>query len=283
MIASVGSCLLYCKGYVALSYMASASSMLEDTNISLLQFGIMTGPSQLAVLSVCSLLHGYIVDRIQCFKLYFCINGVLLGLACLWYSFASGFLGMIVPTMIVSCTFSSFVPVSLKYIGKYFHLGERGLPISIFQTRVFIGSSMAASSMLVSSAIGWRSTFLIIGGLFAVLISLFMTCIRDERIEHSEGLLHGQPSIKAALQHILDNPTMIVLNCIYMARAFGGFARGYFESLYIVHTYPEYTELYSLVTVLTFLCCPFALILSNRVSDYMESRGDMKFRLYLCG
>lgn len=141
-------------------------------------FGVLTGLAYTIPFAVMGLFYGRatpFVNRKMMLALAMAGSGVTMGLVSSLDSF--GFLAM--SRVLLGVIAAAFNPLSFSLLSEYFPDDKRATANSILQCGNFVGWGMSSLSIILIKAIGWRSTFSVLGTLSFVLAAASAFFIKE--------------------------------------------------------------------------------------------------------
>lgn len=103
-----------------LTYVASSSPILDDTDTSTIEYGILVGPAFLAVIGIFTIITGRLVDMFTRPKILLVFFLSLASIATFFTAFANSFLGLLWPRILYAAVVAGADPCVFKLIHHYF-------------------------------------------------------------------------------------------------------------------------------------------------------------------
>ena len=150
-----------------------ANDIKPDLDLSNFQFSLLTGFSFILFYSIMGLFMGTLADRLHRPRLLAFGLG-LWRLLTAFSGMARSFTAMLIPRMLIGVGESVATPTSLSLLSDRYNKAELGLVSAIYYLGVPLG--IAASLLIagyIGPLIGWRTCFMLIGGV-GVVIALFL-------------------------------------------------------------------------------------------------------------
>ena len=166
---------------------------------------------------------------------------------------------------------------AIKMIVNWFPRSQRATAIGIFITCVTAGSSFGIRlSGFLGNMLGWRSSFIILPALLAVVVTIFWVAVRDTPAEkglppfedeiHLEAQVERDP--RSTLAMILANPTLWVVGLVYFCFVYVQFGCLVWIPSFVKETYALSLDRASTVSALVLLPGVFAAPVAGYLSDY---------------
>ena len=118
---------------------------------------------------------GRLTDKISRPKWLLIINAIIWNFCLGLEGFATSFGTLVWPRIIFAISSTASDTVGYMFIATFFTHDQRGTANTIFLLSIFIGSALAATSILIVPALGWQGTFFAFGavGLVVTIICSF--------------------------------------------------------------------------------------------------------------
>ena len=167
----------------------------------------------------------------------------------------------------------------MRMIALYFEPEERGLPYGIYLITVYVGSSLASLTLLLTDALSWRSCFLVIA-----LVSTAVCVLSGAFLKNAKNKKSDEKTLnfKEDFKELFKNKTIVLTIVATFARYASGFSRGYYEAIYLTDQFPNHKSLYSVLNAVSILLAPVSLVLAGIVSDKKESQDKPHWRPLIC-
>jgi MFS family permease len=130
---------------------------------------------------------------------------------------ATGFVSLALARIGVGAGEAGGSAPSYSIISDYFPPHERGMGLAIYSLGVPLGTMAgAASGGWLASHYGWRTAFLVLGGLGLVLAPLLAIAVREplrgqfDRTAASAGLAEPPPSLLEAIRFFISSPPLVL-------------------------------------------------------------------------
>lgn len=198
---------------------------------------------------------------------------------------AIAFWGILYPRCMLAIFSTGLDPASMKMISVSFPSAQRGMAYGFYLAAVYIGSSLASLTLLISSMIGWRLTFLITGIFTGILTVVGIFTIQNLSMPTKTSMITVQEYTKPKTSDwkvLFHNRTIIFTLLGTFFRYSAGFARGYYEALYFSNEFSDSKNIYSIINALALLVTPINLALAGKFSDYKEEHLQPHYRPILC-
>ena len=203
-------------------------------------------------------------------------------------SFATS-LGLLMVTYgILNGVGQSLVPVSSTAIIQQLHSESRATALSIYQIALYAGvilCSVASGWLGALGPGGWRSAFLVFGGMsilwtFAVMFALKDTPPQDQA-HAAEGRIPLVRSLKLALSAMFSKPSAILMTIAFGLSNFGSIGFRTWMPTYLQRTFDTLTPASAAFhSVFWFYAGGFVgLLVASRISDRWKRRGNIGARL----
>ena len=203
-------------------------------------------------------------------------------------SFATS-LGLLMVTYgILNGVGQSLVPVSSTAIIQQLHSESRATALSIYQIALYAGvilCSVASGWLGSLGPGGWRSAFLVFGGMsilwtFAVMFALKDTPPQDQA-HATEGRIPLVRSLKLALSAMFSKPSAILMTIAFGLSNFGSIGFRTWMPTYLQRTFDALTPASAAFhSVFWFYAGGFVgLLVASRISDRWKRRGNIGARL----
>ena len=208
---------------------------------------------------------------ISLFLIIACAGSILLGMAAspFWAVTGRVLVGLGVSTLFI-CT--------LKVLSQWFHAREFASMTGLFMAMGGLGSLAAAGPLaFLSSRIGWRPSFLLVGGLTLLVALLIWLFVRDKPVDGQESNdeSHYEPayppgSLLKGIQAVLSEPAFwpFAIWFFFNSAIYFSFV-GLWGGPYLMHVYGISTadagKMLSLSAIGLIVGSPLVSYLSNRV------------------
>lgn len=210
---------------------------------------------------------------------------VLLNLTCLVSGFAVNFWTLLIPRMGYALASAATESVFTRLLALYFPPGSRGYASGIFFISIYIGASLSSLTIEISSAIGWRLTYIAVGSL-GVLTSIIIGLLWHE-YEFTEAdhaaieRAKDQKLLKEFWALLKTNKTLNITTVGFALRYSSGFTRGFFEAIYFTKEFPHNEVDYSFLVFGAIIVASTGPLLGGYISDRKE-RTSPKWRPLIC-
>ena len=220
------------------------------------------------------------MDRLSRLKWFILINSAGIALATGLNAIAGQFWGLLYPRCLLALFSAGFEPSSVKLISLGFPAELRGRAVGIYMAAVYIGSALASSTLVLSSALGWRFCFVLLS-LISVLFIVAGLFLIDNKVIPKERRLSIADE-KSDWRSLLRNRTIVLSLVGTFFRYAAGFARGYYEAIFFSYQFSSQLQLYSIINSLALLLTPVNLAIAGWFTDKQEEQGRAKYRPILC-
>ncbi|OMJ86111.1 hypothetical protein SteCoe_12469 [Stentor coeruleus] len=268
-----------------ISYISAGSDLLSDTNTNNEEYGFITGPGFLLVYALVTMPMGKLIDRMKTLKWFILINSIGNAIAISLNALAIAFWGILYPRCMLAIFSTGLDPASMKMISVSFPPGQRGMAYGFYLAAVYVGSSLASLTLLISSMIGWRLTFLVSGIFTGILTVVGIFTIQNLSMPTKNSMITVQEYTKPEKSDwkvLFHNRTIVFTLIGTFFRYSAGFARGYYEALYFSNEFSDNKNIYSIINALALLVTPINLALAGKFSDYKEEHLQPHYRPILC-
>ena len=184
-----------------------ANDIKPDLDLSNFQYSLLTGFSFILFYSIMGLFMGTLADRLHRPRLLAFGLG-LWSLLTAFSGMARSFTAMLIPRMLIGVGESVATPTSLSLLSDRYNKAELGLVSAIYYLGVPLG--IAASLLIagyIGPLIGWRTCFLLIGGV-GVVIALFLLFLPETP---RMGLSSSFQNIETVSYTHLTLPTILLV------------------------------------------------------------------------
>ena len=227
--------------------------MNVDIGFGEAEYGVLASIGFAALFSITSLLAGGLVDRVDSRNLLTTTAAVWSG-ATLWQAAASSFNEILASRMLsgVGQAFSN--PASYTILARIYPAERRATVNGIYSSGLYFGGGLAALSVLLDQALGWRGAFTVVGvlGLASAAIAQLalpplppeartepIDCVEDidakaTQASKATGANEGA-LVLAQLLELVSEPTVALLLLASALRFLAGFTIG----VWIVPFYRE--------------------------------------------
>nr|WP_176392255.1 MFS transporter [Sphingomonas sp. CDS-1] len=176
---------------------------LSDT-----QLGAITGLSFSLVYTWAAIPIARLADRLSPKRVILVCLAAWNGLTMLC-GLANGFLALAVLRMGVAIGEAGCSPAAQALLSHQFPARQRGRAIAIWQMVFPLGTLLGIfSSGMLSAALGWRTTFVLLGGIGLAVVPLILFFLRDEphgKADSGRAIAVASASMTEALQEILGS------------------------------------------------------------------------------
>ena len=249
--------------------------MLEDTNVSNLEYSILSGPAMLCISAISLMPLSRYSENSSRPKLLLILFSSAAALLTSCNSFATDFYTLLWPRVLFSVSSSPISPLNLRIMTDYFSSTKRGIGSGIYFLSVYIGLSLASLTLLLSVVFGWRLTYVGLGAA-SLVVSLVVGCLIPKvKVQQKSS------TVKNDLQSLYSNKTLVLCVTGLAFKYISQFTRASFESLYFVRAFPDYVETYSILNTIGLLICPWSAIILGKLADNLEVRYPL-IRIYMC-
>ncbi|OMJ93847.1 hypothetical protein SteCoe_3036 [Stentor coeruleus] len=265
----------YGKLYLAFGYIASGSSMLEDTNINNWEYSLLSGPAMLFISAISLLPSSRYSDYATKPKFILIFSCICAAVFTGCNIFATSFLTLLWPRVLFSTLSSPIAPMNLRIMAEFFDMKKRGFASGAYFLSLYIGLALASLCMLISVYVGWRFTYLFLG-----LVSLsgsFIFGILLPTIKNTKE----KKTLSQDLKSLYMNKTLILCVIGLAFKYISQFTRSSFESLYFARAFPDDVSTYSILNSIGLLVCPWSPLILGKISDDLECKYP-NIKVYLC-
>jgi predicted MFS family arabinose efflux permease len=232
-------------GYVDRSMLLGFSPQITgDLKLSNLQFGLLTGAVWVVSYGVMALVCGSLADRYSRTRII--SIGMLIWSACTAASgLAETFGHMVVARVLVASGEAALVPAGTSLIADLFDEHRRRTANGPFFTGIPLGIGLAyLISGTLGTSMGWRASFMILGGL-GVVVSLVLWFTRDdlrlqptgapesEALGSTVGKMHARTQLRTVLRTFAERPVLAFAMAGFVCVHFA-VAGNYFVQLWLV-------------------------------------------------
>ncbi|MFM0658422.1 MFS transporter [Paraburkholderia sediminicola] len=181
-----------------------ATPLMKELNLSPAQYGLLAG-SFFLLFAVTGVAGGFLANRVA-------TRWLLVAMALLWalvqlpVAFSSSLTVLLVSRVLLGASEGPAQPIAIHACYKWFPDERRNLPVSVFQQGGVLG--MVAAGLLIpaiNEAWGWRSNFLLLGGIGFAWAILWLCFGREGSLGSQQGPLSTSDAPHAAptsAQHI---------------------------------------------------------------------------------
>mmetsp|Transcript_17686 Transcript_17686/g.31802 ORF Transcript_17686/g.31802 Transcript_17686/m.31802 type:complete len:470 (+) Transcript_17686:4626-6035(+) len=269
-----------------ISFITANSSLLEDTDTSKTEYGVLSGTSYFLTCAVFLLPFGRWADKLKKTRWPVTIFTVTLNFANLANGFAVNFWTLLVPRVV--CAFCSVGSDSIfiRMIALYFPPGQRGYATGFYLFSNYIGNSLIFLLRPVLGAIGWRHTYFLLGGtglVFSLVIGLFLWTEYEFMEEDYEAATRlKENKLCADFWHLLrTNRTLSLTMVAFSMRTAAGYVRSFFDTIYFNAQFPSKKDDYSYITFGATIFTASGPVIGGYLSDCAE-KYSKKWRPFLC-
>lgn len=256
----------YCKFYLALGYIASGSSMLEDANITNWEYSLLSGPAMLFVSALSLLPISRYSDYATKPKFILILSSIFAAVFTGCNIFATSFLTLLWPRVLFSALSSPIAPMNLRIMADFFDMKKRGFASGAYFLSIYIGLALASLCMFISVNIGWRLTYLylaIVSVSSSFIFGIFLPAIKNTE---------KKKSLSQDLKSLYMNKTLILCVVGLSFKYISQFTRVSFESLYFARAFPDDISTYSILNSIGLLVCPWSPLILGKISDDLECK-----------
>mmetsp|Transcript_32092 Transcript_32092/g.55366 ORF Transcript_32092/g.55366 Transcript_32092/m.55366 type:complete len:324 (+) Transcript_32092:256-1227(+) len=220
-------------------------------------------------------------DKLEKTKWPVIIWSVLLNLTAVASGFAVNFWTLLIPRMVYAVCSAGIESIFLRLIGLYFPPSSRGYAAGIFFIAVYVGAAMSSLTLALSSAIGWRLTYIGVGAagiLNTIVVGIFWPeyqFTEDDRraIENAKN----HKVVRELWELIKSNKTLNLATMGTAIRYSAGFTRGFFDALYFTKQFSSQEVEYSLLAFAATALSVVGPLTGGYISDRKE-RASPKWR-----
>ncbi|MBA5606428.1 MFS transporter [Duganella sp. FT3S] len=183
----------------------------QDLSLTNTQFGFLSGAAWVLSYSVMVLVFGTLADRYS--RTVIIAGGMLIWSFCTAASgLANGFGAMLAARFLVAAGEAALVPSATAILADLFDQRRRSTANGLFFMGIPLGIGLAyLLSGTVGASIGWRGTFLVLGGL-GVAMALGVALVRDTGPRgHAARGENFLPQLGAVLRCIRSQPALILV------------------------------------------------------------------------
>lgn len=267
-------------------YGVTIPQIKSDVGASDLEMGLVASAFFMAY-AVMVPFGGFIADLLKR-KWVIVAGSLLFSVGVFSASFATS-LGLLMVTYgILNGVGQSLVPVSSTAIIQQLHSESRATALSIYQIALYAGvilCSVASGWLGALGPGGWRSAFLVFGGMsilwtFAVMFALKDTPPQDQA-HATEGRIPLVRSLKLALSAMFSKPSAILMTIAFGLSNFGSIGFRTWMPTYLQRTFDVLTPASAAFhSVFWFYAGGFVgLLVASRISDRWKRRGNIGARL----
>jgi len=224
------------------------------------QFGFLTGFAYTLPFAFGGLYFGKITDKLNrkwCLGIAMALCGVSMGIS----GFATSFMAFALMRPVLGIISAIFNPLSFSLLSEYFPPERRATANSIIQSGNYIGWGVSSISIMAISALGWRSTYGLLGVVAMVISVMTLLFVKEPKNTRAlqAKLADAQKAIAkvdedkknddsdTGLKEVLKNPVnrFVLLGTLF--RNFGGSCTTYFLPLFFLKNFPLFKAQYSFV------------------------------------
>lgn len=174
------SCLGYIFGFKGEGLLAGDPKFEMRTAFPSLfkNYALLSGPAFGISYGVGGIFMGQLIDRYP--------RKLVLGMVCLGWSLASitsgltqSFLVLCLMRFMVGVFVSATEPCAYSLLGDYFPARMRTTANSLLNTGTYLGAGLASLSVMLVAQLGWRATYMTIGGVGMMLSAVTAFALRE--------------------------------------------------------------------------------------------------------
>ena len=170
----------YCYGYAGLG--AQAGNPIFEIGKAYPelagQFGFLTGFAYTIPFAFGGLYFGKITDKLNrkwCLGIAMALCGISMGVS----GFATSFMAFALMRPVLGTISAIFNPLSFSLLSEYFPPERRATANSIIQSGNYIGWGVSSISIMAISALGWRSTYGLLGVVAMVIAAMTVLFVKE--------------------------------------------------------------------------------------------------------
>lgn len=222
------------------------------------------------------------IDKISKLKWFIIISAIGISVSTALNALAVAFWGILYPRCLLALFSAGIDPASMKLISLNFTSENRGVAYGLYLATVYVGSALASLTLVLSSGVGWRLTFLITGIIGAFFAVLGIFTIKNTAYAKESLVITEEHTQKSDWGQLVKNRTLVFTLIATFFRYSAGFSRGYYEALYFSAEFSNYKTEYSVLNAIALLIAPISLTIVGKFTDIQEGKGKAKYRAILC-
>lgn len=262
-------------------------SKLIDDN----EYAVLSGVGFNMLYSIAGLFMGRAADR---YNRVFLVGGACIcwSLCTIGSGFATGFVGLLIPRILLGVFEAACTPPSYSIIADYFSAEYRTTANAVFSLGIYIGGGLSSLSLLMFTATGWAWSFIIIGITGLVSAVIMLVVVREpkrggrdlvKKEQNTEKLESPIILTLRALAEIFTNPTARNVAIAGSFRFVGGFAIGYYHEKYFNGVYPAYQSTFAVINASVISIGGFlSQFIGGIISDRYEVPSNYMAKAWVC-
>ncbi|CAG9318769.1 unnamed protein product [Blepharisma stoltei] len=258
-------------------YIAAGSSMLDDTDTSLYEYGFLSGPTILLVNALLVLPIGRLVDYIKRPKWFVLSCSISICLITLLNSICENFYELLSVRLMFGIFACGISPTYMRLLALYFPSKKRGFASGFLFLTIYFGISLASLSLILAESVGWRWSYVLIGSISLVLTIIFGLFLRDIKNNAKLSRFTNEQILKSDILSLFKNKTLIFTILALFFQYISGFARSFYEAIYFAEKFSDNVDVYAVLNAIGILISPIAPILLGKYSDSKQD-SDPKWQ-----
>jgi len=183
------------------------------------QYGVLASLGFAFLFSAASLFAGGVVDRVDP-RFLLPASGVVWSSSMFWQASGQSFPDILIARMVSGLAQAFCNPAAYAVLSKVYPEEQRASVNGIYSSGLYLGGGLAALSIILNTAVGWRELCAIVGGIGVFLAALTFIILRPvapqaslsrEQEEETELLLAGVDDEEVGSKHDEMEQTMVNL------------------------------------------------------------------------
>jgi predicted MFS family arabinose efflux permease len=185
---------------------------------------------------------------------------------------------------------AGYNPAAYGLISDYFHPNYRATVNSLYNGAIYLGGALSSLAIIMITAVGWRTTYVLIGvtGIVSGCLGLFF--ILEPKRGRFEAPKPKSTDERSTLRKFADaakecavNPTPRYITLAAISRYFAGYAIGYYMPSYFQQNWVDKKTQYSSLNAIVVSLCGFmSALLGGLISDHYSKKGLHMSKAYVC-
>eukprot|EP00297_Palpitomonas_bilix_P008474 CAMPEP_0113893558 /NCGR_PEP_ID=MMETSP0780_2-20120614/16166_1 /TAXON_ID=652834 /ORGANISM="Palpitomonas bilix" /LENGTH=447 /DNA_ID=CAMNT_0000883875 /DNA_START=19 /DNA_END=1362 /DNA_ORIENTATION=- /assembly_acc=CAM_ASM_000599 len=222
----------------------SFTSLHVALNLTDVEYGLLTGYAFSVTYVVLGIFVGVLADRFN--------RALLLFIGFIVWSAATGVTGLstyfwhvLVARAVLGIGEAFCSPAAYGLIADYFPKERLATANSVYSFGVYVGGGLASLTTVINSAVGWRVTMYIIGGIGVGVSLWFVLTVKEPPRQKLAAKKEEGQSVLKNIGVVLTDPVLILLTIAASFRFIGGYSLGAFMPRFFQRVHPDQYKLYT--------------------------------------
>ncbi|CAI2367683.1 unnamed protein product [Moneuplotes crassus] len=260
------------------------TSMEKDLGLTQTEYGLLSGVTYSLLSALFSIFSGSLVDK-------FSRKWTLVIAAFLWsgltftQSFATNFVTIIIPRIVMEIALTANQASSLSLISDYFNSKYRARACSFYQFGLYVGLGFGSFSIIITKLIGWRNAFRVCAGFggFIAFLTIFISEPQRGKFNSEQDnqdfkdislSMSRFEKLKKSLKIIFTNKICIFLCLSNMVRIFGTSTIGFWAVRFFKSKFPDYQNEYSIFNGISLITINLiSLYVGGALGDHYDNKN----------